>query len=171
MARARQTNDSDFEIRSALLRRHIATTLQQTGLAYPGTLSALVIGESGSLDAKDWSIFRSTGTIHLMVISGLNIAVVAFMAFWFLQIPLSLLLAFGDARVDHQAALGGALVATFVFAVITGLGAPALRVCLMLMFALLALYCNREPPFWHLLALSFCLSLAFQPLSFFSQGF
>jgi len=84
---------------------------------------------------------------------------------------LRLLLAFGGARVDHQVALGGALVTTFVFAVITGLGAPALRGCLMLMFALLGLYCNRKPLFWHLLALSFCLSLAFQQLSFFSQGF
>jgi predicted membrane metal-binding protein len=93
------------------------------------------------------------------------------MAYWFLQIPLSLLLAFGDARVDHQVALGGALVTTFVFAVITGLGAPALRVCLMLMFALLALYSNRKPPFWQLLVLSFYLSLAFQPLSFLVRGF
>ena len=171
IAQAQQVNYSDVEISSALLRRHISTTLQQAGLIYPTILSALVIGESGGLEAKDWAVFRSTGTIHLMVISGLHIAVVAFMAFWFLQIPLRLLLAFGRTRVDHQVALIGALITTFGFAVITGLGAPALRVCLMLMLALLALYCSRKPPFWHLLALSFCLSLAFQPLSFFSQGF
>jgi len=171
LERASDRAVSDLATNSALLRSYVATTLQQAGLVYPAILSALVIGESAGLESKDWAIFRATGTIHLMVISGLHIAVVAFMAYWFLQIPLRLLLTFTATQVDHQIALGGALLTTFVFAVITGLGAPALRVCFMLMLALVAVYCARKPPFWHLLALSFCLSLVFQPLSFFSQGF
>ena len=171
LARPSDTGSSDLPIKNALLRSHVATTLQQAGLVYPAILSALVIGESAGLQPKDWAVFRATGTIHLMVISGLHIAVVAFMAYWFLQIPLRLLLCFGGARFGQQIALGGALLTTFVFAAITGLGAPALRVCFMLMLALLAMCCHRKPPFWYFLALSFCLSLVFQPLSFFSHGF
>jgi len=161
----------DLDASAAKLRGRVAATLDQSGLVYAPILSALAIGATSGLQPKDWSIFRATGTIHLMVISGLHIAVIAFLAFWICKIPLGLLLSFVGTRIDHQIALLCALLITFAFAVITGLGAPALRVCLMLMFGLLANYLGRKPPFWYLLGLAFCLSLIIQPLSFFSQGF
>lgn len=158
----------DLDASAAMLRGIVAATLDQSGLVYAPSLSALAIGATSGLQSKDWSIFRATGTIDLMVISGLHIA---FLAFWICKIPLGLLLSFVGARINHQIALQCALLITFAFAVITGLGAPARRVCLMLMFGLLANYLDRKPPFWYLLGLAFCLSLIIQPLSFFSQGF
>jgi hypothetical protein len=50
-----------------------------------------------------------------MVISGLHIAVIAFLAFWICKIPLGLLLSFVGTRIDHQIALLGALLITFAF--------------------------------------------------------
>jgi competence protein ComEC len=171
LASASKAEHIDLAVSSALLRKRVASSLEQSGLVYAPILSALVIGESGGLKPNDWSTFRATGTIHLMVISGLHIAVVAFMAYWLLQLPLRLMLVFTGTRIDHQIVLVGTLLATFAFALITGLGAPALRVCLMLLLGLLANYCARKPPVWYLLGLAFALSLVFQPLSLFSQGF
>jgi len=161
----------DLDASASKLRGRVAATLDQSGLVYAPILSALAIGATSGLQPKDWSIFRATGTIHLMVISGLHIAVIAFLAFWICKIPLGLLLSFVGTRIDHQIALLCALLITFAFAVITGLGAPALRVCLMLMFGLLANYLGRKPPFWYLLGLAFCLSLIIQPLSFLAKVF
>ena len=123
LERAGDIGVSDVATDSALLRGYVAATLQRAGLVYPVFLLVRLPPRSTLIPYTALSRSRATGTIHLMVISGLHIAVVAFMAYWFLQIPLRLLPTFTATQVDHQIALGGALLTTFVFAVITGLGA------------------------------------------------
>ncbi|HSG02750.1 MAG TPA: DNA internalization-related competence protein ComEC/Rec2 [Marinobacterium sp.] len=39
------------------------------------TLSAVVLGESSGLQDKQWSLLRATGTVHLVVVSGLHLGV------------------------------------------------------------------------------------------------
>ena len=42
-----------------------------------GALSALVLGDGSGLSSADWSMFQQTGTVHLMVISGQHIGLMA----------------------------------------------------------------------------------------------
>ncbi len=46
-------------------------------LVYPGILQALSTGDHTGITSHQWEVFRSTGTIHLMVISGLHVGIVA----------------------------------------------------------------------------------------------
>ena len=48
---------------------------------YVGVLSALAIGDQGSIPAAQWQVFTRTGVNHLMCISGLHITMLAGMAF------------------------------------------------------------------------------------------
>src|SRR5262249_23865383 len=41
-----------------------------------GILLALLTGDAGLMDERDWALFRATGTVHLMVISGLHLTIV-----------------------------------------------------------------------------------------------
>ncbi len=47
------------------------------GLAQPGIVLALLTGDAGLMSERDWALFRATGTVHLMVISGLHLTIVA----------------------------------------------------------------------------------------------
>ncbi|WXL27383.1 DNA internalization-related competence protein ComEC/Rec2 [Ectopseudomonas mendocina] len=42
-----------------------------------GALSALVLGDGSGLSSADWLVFQNTGTVHLMVISGQHIGLMA----------------------------------------------------------------------------------------------
>lgn len=59
-------------LRLVLRERYAALSL-----AHGGIDLALLTGDGGLMDEADWSLFRATGTVHLMVISGLHLTIVA----------------------------------------------------------------------------------------------
>jgi len=58
------------------LRFAIRERFEALGLRQPGILLAMVTGDAGLMDERDWALFRATGTVHLMVISGLHLTMV-----------------------------------------------------------------------------------------------
>ena len=52
-------------------------TLRCASLRARGIVLALLTGDGGLMSDDDWSLFRATGTVHLMVISGLHLTIVA----------------------------------------------------------------------------------------------
>ena len=44
--------------------------------AHAGILLALLTGDGALMADSDWALFRATGTVHLMVISGLHLTIV-----------------------------------------------------------------------------------------------
>jgi competence protein ComEC len=46
-------------------------------IRHAGILLALLTGDAALMSEADWALFRSTGTVHLMVISGLHLSIVA----------------------------------------------------------------------------------------------
>ena len=97
-----------------------------------GVLTALAVGDQGAIDRADWDIFRNTGVAHLVAISGLHIAMFAWIAgltvaaVWrrsscamlFLPVP--------------TAARWGGLALAIAYALLAGWGVPAQRTVLML---------------------------------------
>ena len=58
-------------VRADLRERFAAADLRR-----PGVLLAMLTGDAGLMDERDWALFRATGTVHLMVISGLHLAMI-----------------------------------------------------------------------------------------------
>ena len=147
------------------LRGRIVEALD--GHARAGTLAALALGDQAAVGAEEWQIYRATGVAHLMAISGLHIAMQAWLAgllfgaAWrrlrWRGTPLALRLAtpLPTAAARWLAALG--------YGVAAGLGVPAQRALLMLAVALLLRVCARRLHWSQVLGAALCAVLLWDP--------
>lgn len=155
------------------LRETIRTRFQNTmgDAPYAGVLSALAIGDQGSISASQWQIFTRTGVNHLMSISGLHITLLAGFAFaltyhlWRRSEKLTLHL---PAR--KAAALIGFAVA-LAYALLAGYGIPAQRTVYMLACVVLALWSSRNIAPAQTLAAALLLVSLLDPWAVLSAGF
>lgn len=155
------------------LRETVRTNFQQSlrDAPYIGTLTALAIGDQGSIPAAQWKIFTRTGVNHLMSISGLHITMLSGMAFAFFywlwrrssQLPLLL-----PAR--KAAAVAGLIVAVS-YAVMSGYGVPAQRTVYMLGTVAAALWLSRNIALSQVLASALMLVLLLDPWAVIAPGF
>lgn len=152
------------------LRTSIAQRLQALPLRNDGVLLALLLGRAGAMPDRLWDVLRNTGTVHLMVISGLHVSLAAALGFaagrWLCRLCPPLLL-----WVDARAAgcvLGGLSAVAYV--ALAGAGLPALRALCMGLGALALLAGGRTGRAGQPLLLALALLLALQPLSVHQQG-
>lgn len=138
---------------------------------YVGVLSALAIGDQGSIPAAQWQVFTRTGVNHLMSISGLHITMLAGLGFaiiywlWRRSVYLTLWL---PAR--KAATLAGLLVA-LGYALLSGYGIPAQRTVYMLSTVAVALWLSRNIAPSQLLAAALLVVLVLDPWAVLSPGF
>ena len=132
-------------------------------------IKALTIGDGNSITQNQWDVFRKTGTIHLVVISGSHVGLVASLVY-FLVLKLwawTGLLAWSPQRV---AALAAMLVAVF-YAGLAGFSVPTQRSVIMLAIVMLAIILQRNTRPFNTLAVALFAVLAFDPLAVLSAGF
>lgn len=139
---------------------------------HPGRplLAALTIGDQDALGNSDWDLFRVTGTSHLVVISGLHLAIVAGFAYLLLRGLWSLVPALCLRLPAQRAGLIGAALVAALYALIAGFEAPVQRALLMLWLVLLAALAGRLHQPLRVLALAWVGILLFQPLAITSPG-
>jgi competence protein ComEC len=89
-------------------------------------LDAMLIGENSFLGRETLTDFQRTGTYHVLVISGLKVAVLAMVLFWLLR----------RVRVGDVVASVVTILLTIAYAFLTDVGAPVWRATLMLAFYL-----------------------------------
>ncbi|MDD5631186.1 MAG: DNA internalization-related competence protein ComEC/Rec2, partial [Methylococcales bacterium] len=132
-------------------------------------IKALTIGDGNEITQKQWDVFRKTGTIHLVVISGSHVGLIAGLVY-FLTLKAwawTSLLAWSPQRV---AAITAMLVAVF-YAGLAGFSVPAQRAVIMLAIVMLAIFLQRNTRPFNTLAVALFAVLAFDPLAVLSVGF
>jgi len=85
-------------------------------------LDAMLIGENSFLGRETLTEFQRTGTYHVLVISGLKVAVLALVIFWVLR----------RLGVSDVVASAITVLLTIAYALLTDVGAPVWRATLML---------------------------------------
>jgi competence protein ComEC len=151
------------------VRTHFQRVLGQA--PYAGVLSALAIGDQGSIPAAQWQVFTRTGVNHLMSISGLHITMLAGLGFaltywlWRRSVYLTLWL---PAR--KAAALAGLLVA-LIYALLSGYGVPAQRTVYMLGTVAAAMWMSRNIAPSQLLAAALLVVVLLDPWAVIAPGF
>ena len=154
------------------LRHTVGTRLaaRQSG-AEGGLLTALVNGDRQGVSAADRALLERTGTVHLLAISGLHIALVAGLCF---------LLAQGAARLLVQplrwrpAPVWGALAALLgasAYAALAGFSLPTQRALVMIASVMAARLLQRRASRGVGLCLALCGVLALEPLAGHAMGF
>jgi competence protein ComEC len=107
----------------ARLHASVITKIHQLWPASQATLmDAMVLGEESFLRNSTRTEFQRSGTYHLLVVSGMNLSILAVAIFWTLR----------RLRLDHALAAIATVVVSFAYAFVVGIGAPVWRAALML---------------------------------------
>ncbi|MBI4238295.1 MAG: DNA internalization-related competence protein ComEC/Rec2 [Deltaproteobacteria bacterium] len=139
--------------------------------AVAALLQALLLGEGGALEAEVWDGFRRLGIVHLLVVSGLHVSVVAGLCWWLVawlwrrSTWLTL-----RVRPDRVAAVA-ALLGGWGFTVLAGCGLPAIRAAWLTTIWLLAAVLDRPRDQATALALAAILILGLWPLALWLPSF
>lgn len=135
-----------------------------------GALAALVLGDGSGLSREDWRILQDTGTVHLLVISGQHIGLLAAVMYWLVA---------GLARFGLWPlrwpwlpwACGLAFAAAFGYGLLAGFDVPVQRACVMVGLVLLWRLRFRHLGAWWPLLLAFNGVLLLDPLASLRPGF
>lgn len=152
-------------------RNALNTRLQELDNKNLPIIKALVLGEKGELSDEQWQVLTSTGTNHLLAISGLHVGMVAgllyFLALrlWRLSEKLCLWM-----PAQRFAALAG-MVTSFLYAMLAGFSIPTQRAMIMASCVFLAVFLFKSFRPWNTLALALICVLIWDPFSVLSPGF
>ena len=135
-----------------------------------GLLCALLTGDRQGIDSAQWSVLGKTGTAHLVVISGLHIALLAALGFGMTALLFRLGLCPTVIPLPRSGALVGLVLATG-YALVAGMGLPVQRALIMLAVALSGKITGLAFRPSTLLLVAFSLVLAIDPLAFTCCGF
>ncbi|AIN22157.1 competence protein ComEC [Enterobacter cloacae] len=151
------------------LRSQYLTSLQNTLSAYQWgpVILGLGMGERLSVSREIKNLMRETGTMHLMAISGLHIALAA-SVIWFLARGIQFFLP-GRWIIWQIPLLAGLLFAAF-YAWLTGLQPPALRTVMALVVLAALKMSGRQWSPWQVWLTCVAAILFFDPLAVLSQS-
>jgi len=155
----------------ARLRTAVAQRIAAADLEHGAVVKALLLGRSAGIDDGLWEVLRRTGTVHLLVISGLHVSLATALGVLLGRLLVRgcpLLLLWLDAR--HGGCLAGALAAVG-YVTLAGAGLPALRAMVMGIVVLLLLSASRRTGPGSLLLLALGVLLLAEPLAVHLQGF
>nr|WP_067288525.1 DNA internalization-related competence protein ComEC/Rec2 [Marinobacterium profundum] len=155
------------------LRANLGAQLSE-GLPDPAAAAlarAFLIGDGSALAASDWDRLRRTGTVHLVVVSGLHIAIVVALG-WMLGRSLLWLCPAGrlSAPVLRLFPVLLALVLSGCYVLLAGAGIATLRAWIMAAALLLSAFCLRQLSLWQRWWLALAVVLSLQPLAVHAPG-
>ncbi|MGI9102860.1 MAG: ComEC/Rec2 family competence protein [Terriglobales bacterium] len=142
--------------RSVLARIHALWTPRSAAL-----IDAMVIGDKAGIDRDTRTAFQRTGVFHILVVSGMNVGMLAVVIFWVLR----------RLRVSDVVSSALTVAASFGYAALTDLGAPILRATLMLSVYLGARLLYRERAVSNALGAAALVLLAMDPRALFDASF
>ena len=134
-----------------------------------GVIKALSIGDRQKISQTQWQMFRNTGTVHLVAISGLHIGLVSGLVF-FLVWRLLARLEIKYLSPSSVAALC-AITAATGYAALAGFAIPTQRALIMLMVAMICVLRQRHNWALNVLALALLVVVIIDPLAVLSAGF
>ena len=142
--------------------------LEHLGTPHVGLILALTRGDGAALSDARWALFRATGTVHLMVVSGLHVGMVTALCYWLLSGALRLL----PGRVnDQRVAVILALLASAAFVRSTGAGVPAVRAWIMAAVVMLPMLAGCRVSRLSVFCIATSLVLLMNPMAPHQQGF
>ncbi len=138
----------------------ISTARQNLSPLSAAILSGFILGERRDIPEEHQTMFRDTGTLHLMAVSGSNVGMVIAV----IALPLTIL---GIRRKSKVAIL---LAAVLFFAILTRLEPSVIRASIMAAIGLVAYGWLRKPDYINLIGFAGLAMLIWSPLQLFDVG-
>jgi len=134
-------------------------------------LLALSIGDGQKFSPQDWKLLRVTGTIHLMVISGLHIGLVA-LIFYVIGTLIGRLVNHCLPRIPAlYIALPCSVIGAWLFAGLSGFGLPSVRALVMISVVYFFKIRRISVPHFTSLVIALAVIAVFEPLAIQGSGF
>lgn len=146
-----------YAIRKTILN-HFQNTLDQDNAAL---MSGLILGEKTQMSVDQREAFIRTGTMHLLVVSGLHLMAFFWVIRWLLR----------RLCVERHKTAILTLIFIILFAMITGARTPVVRAAVIIGIFLLGPLLRRVPEKFNSIAAAALILLIWDPLSLFSAGF
>ncbi len=124
-------------------------------------IAAMVVGDKSDLRREVRTDFQRTGIFHILVVSGMNVGIIAFVIFWVLR----------RMRIGDLTCSVLTVVLSCGYAVVTDGGAPILRAVLMLAIYLGARLLYRERAPLNAVGLAGLVLLVADPRALFDPSF
>lgn len=156
------------------LRQRWLTQLQQIpSEAVRRWVSGLVFGVQDAFLPRHWQLARDTGTLHLLVVSGLHLGLVAGVCGVLVGLVVRLLAPAYEINARWRLWGSGLLIAgmCLVYAVLAGAGIALQRAWIMLLVVLIVLGLRRRLAPVAALSYAFLIVLLVNPLMFTAAGF
>lgn len=141
-----------------------------------GLFLGMIIGERGYLEPElqDW--FMTTGTVHLLSISGSHLGLVALVVFWsvkrlLLWLPSTLLLTLSRRVTPSRIAILVAWPAVALYALLAGAELATVRSLVMITMAMVAMWLGYERHLGHAMAVALLVILLHDPRAIFDISF
>lgn len=163
---AEATGKGALADRVAAVRERLRESLGRLPLVNGGVIASLALGDSAAIPRPLVELYQRTGTMHLLVISGLHVGIVT--AFGFLLGRWAGLLAGFSPRSGGVAA---ALAFAAGYVILAGAGLSLLRAFAMATAGMFALVAGRSAAPSSVLAYALALVLAVDPMAPLAVGF
>jgi len=153
---------SSIERIRSRVRRSVLQQMERLWPApYAGLFQAMVIGERGLVGRDQRLEFQRSGTFHLLVVSGMNVAIFAVFLLWLMR----------WLRLPMEYAAVSMIVLTCGYAWLTDLGAPILRSVLMIVAYQISAILNRGRAPLNTVSLAALVLLIVNPEALFDPSF
>ena len=160
------TVEGSDHLRPSVVRERLRDRIGDLALANHGVVTALTIGDAAAIPRADIDLYRRTGTMHLLVISGMHVGVVT--AFGFL---LGRGVGLLSGVSPRSLGAGMALVAAAGYVYLAGAGLPLLRAFTMATACMVALLAGRRAAPSAVFAYAMAVVLAMDPMAPLAVGF
>ena len=142
-----------------------------TELSTRSLLAALAIGDSRELSRQTWATLRQTGTIHLMIISGLHLGMAALFGMAVGTLLGRGFILLGSPMPARQIGAVLALLLALIYGAMAGFTLPTQRATVMVGVFLLAMLIKRALRPWLAFSWALALQALIDPLAILSSGF
>ncbi|MDD5108494.1 MAG: ComEC/Rec2 family competence protein [Candidatus Omnitrophica bacterium] len=144
------------------LRAKMEAVISQQLTDLPASiLSAMVLGQKRGIPWLVNSSFVKSGTVHILVVSGFNVGIVAFI----------INLLFKILRFGRKIRIILSIICLFIYCLITGASNPVVRATVMGIIFLSAYLFKRMPDIYNSLAIAGLFILVINPSQLFDIGF
>ena len=144
------------------LRAYLEEVISRQLTPIPASiLSAMVLGQKRNIPWLVNDSMIKSGTVHILVVSGFNVGIVAFIINLLLKIM----------RLGRKARIILTAICLVIYCVVTGATNPVIRATVMGLVFLMAYFLKREPDIYNSLVSAALFILVINPRQLFDVGF
>ena len=156
-------NEGNFIIGKALALKNMIKMINKQSLPDPqaAMLNGILLGMREDIPKQIFDMFRKSGIVHILAVSGLHVGLILLMFWGFLKL----------CRIPRKVAAFILILLVILYCMVTGMRDPIFRTTIMALAVLTAIIIDREQNFYISMSLACLVLLLINPYSLFNAGF